>query len=75
MISDSFSVIFTGVTYNATQSGSASGSQPAAVVISVTMPSGAKTLTRRREKSARPLRAGVTDSNPANNGATDTDTL
>jgi hypothetical protein len=41
----------------------------------VTMPSGAKTLTRRREKSAHPLRAGVTDSNPANNSATDTDTL
>ena len=89
-INDSFPNTFTGVTYTATQSGGAAGFTAAGsgdIHNTVAMPAGSKitykatgaisasatgSLANTATVSAP---SGVTDPNPANNSATDTDSL
>jgi uncharacterized repeat protein (TIGR01451 family) len=88
-VTDNFPSVFTGVTFTATQMGGASGftaSGSGNIRDTVTMPVGSRisyTASGSISPSARgPLSntatvtvpGGVTDPNPANNSATDTDT-
>jgi uncharacterized repeat protein (TIGR01451 family) len=90
VINDTFPSTFTGVTYTATQTGGASGFSAAGsgnIHHTVAMPSGSKitykatgTISASATGSianTATVRApsGVTDPNPANNSATDTDSL
>jgi uncharacterized repeat protein (TIGR01451 family) len=90
VVSDSFPNIFTGVTFTATQSGGVSGFTAAGagdISDTLTMPIGSfvtyratgrvsssATGTLSNTATVTPP-AGVTDSHPANNSATDTDTI
>ncbi len=90
VVSDSFPITFSGVTFTATQSGGASGftaSGSGNINNTVTMPVGSSityTATVTLSSSATgtlsntatvTAPSGVTDSNLANNSATDTDTI
>src|SRR5206468_1135614 len=89
-ITDTFPSIFAGVTYTASQTGAASGftaSGSGNINDTVTMPSGSKITYKATGKvspaatgtlsnTARVAAAsGLTESNPANNSATDSDTI
>ncbi len=89
-VSDGFPASFTGVTYTATQSGGASGftgSGSGNINNMVTMPSGSKITYKAKgtisssatdtlsDTAIVTAPSGVTDRNPANNSATDTDAV
>jgi uncharacterized repeat protein (TIGR01451 family) len=89
-VNDSFPNTFTGVTYTATQTGGASGFSAAGsgdIHDTVTMPSGSKITYKATgtisasatvsiaDTATVSVPSGVTDPNPANNSATDTDSL
>jgi uncharacterized repeat protein (TIGR01451 family) len=89
-VSDSFPASFTGVTFTATQSGGASGftaTGTSNISDTLTMPSGSFVTYKATGKLSSSATGtlsntatvtapnGVTDSNPANNSATDTDTI
>ncbi|HAF24067.1 MAG TPA: hypothetical protein DCK93_14370 [Blastocatellia bacterium] len=90
VISDSFPASFTGVAYTATQGGGASGFTATGtgnISETVTMPAGSSVTYKAAGKISSSATgtlsdtatvtapSGVTDSNPANNSATDTDTI
>ncbi len=90
LIADTFPSIFAGVTYTATQVGGASGfigSASGNINDTVTMPSGSKITYKATGKVSSAATgtlsntatvaapSGVTESNPANNSATDSDTI
>lgn len=90
VIKDTFPSTFTGVTYTATQSGGASGftaSGSGNISNTVTMPTGSKITYKATgtisasatgsisDTATVTAPSGTTDSNTANNSATDTDTL